>query len=199
MDTECSSKFSVKLPKRTKKAKPNSYPRLDTRKREVSLILNLDTEKISLMGMKLPCNLQKGECQSTTVTKAAIVWEPQTHCQLFELIRFDAFMVKYQERYWVETNAEWTSVQTNDSSQKIKMNDTNSKIAIRFEVYPLVERERGSLRPIRKTEYDDIYILYEYGFDMNTGKKTNSWKRQIRRRKIYKNKTKINKFRPYTI
>ena len=117
-------------------------PRKQTRKdildwtleiKEMSLILNLDTEEISLMGMKLPCDLQKGECQSTTVTKAAIVWEPQTHCQLFELIRFDAFMVKYQERYWIETNAERTSVQTHDSSQKIKMNDTNSNIATRFE------------------------------------------------------------------
>ena len=51
------------------------------------------------------------------------------------------------------------------------MNEINSKIATRFEVYPLVERECGSLRPIHKTEYDDIYILYEYGFGMNTAKK----------------------------
>ena len=104
------------------------------------------------MGIKLTCDLQKGECQVTPITKAAIVWEPQIHCQLIELIRFDAFMVKYQERYWIEINAEWTSVKTHDSSQKIKMNDTNSKIATRFEVYPLVEREYGSLRPIHKTE-----------------------------------------------
>ena len=64
------------------------------------------------------------------------------------------------------------------------MNYTNSKIATRFEVYPLVERECGSLRAIHKTEYDDIYILYEYGLDMNTGnkitrKKTNSKKKNL--------------------
>ena len=46
------------------------------------------------MGPKLPCNLRKEECLPKTLTKATIVWEPQTHCQLFELIRFDAFMVK---------------------------------------------------------------------------------------------------------
>ena len=51
------------------------------------------------------------------------------------------------------------------------MKNTNSKIATRFEIYPLVERECGSRRPVYKTEYDNIYILYEYGFDMNTGKK----------------------------
>ena len=95
--------------------------------KEVSLILNLDTNEISLMGIKLPCDLQKGEFRPTPFTKATIVWESQQHCQLFELIRFDAFIVKYQERYWIETNAEWTSVQPHDSSQKIKMNNTNSK------------------------------------------------------------------------
>ena len=88
--------------------------------REVSLILNLDNEQISYMGTKLPCDLRKRECHPTPFTKATIVWEPQTHCQLFELIRFDAFMVKYQDRYWIETNVEWTTVQQHDKTQKIK-------------------------------------------------------------------------------
>ena len=50
------------------------------------------------------------------------------------------------------------------------MNKTNT-IATRFEVYPLVERECSSLQPIHKTEYDDNYIKYEYGFHMQTGQK----------------------------
>ena len=69
--------------------------------KEVSLILNLDTNEISLVGIKLPCDLQKGEFLPTPFTKATIVWEPQQQCQLFELVRFDALMVKYQERYWI--------------------------------------------------------------------------------------------------
>ena len=143
-------------------------------KREVSLILNSDTQEISYMGTKLPCDLHKGECQPTPFTKGKIVWEPQTHCQLFELIRFDAFMVKYQDRYWIETNAEWTTVQQHDITQTAKLNKTDKiakRIDRRFEVYPLVERECGSLQPIHKTEYDDIYIIYEYGFDMHTGQR----------------------------
>ena len=93
-----------------------------------------------------------------------------TDYQLFELIRFDAFMVKYQDRYWIETNAEWTTVQKPDIQEKIKLNKTAS-IATRFEIYPIVEHECGSLQPLHKTEYDDIYIIYEYGFDMHTGQK----------------------------
>ena len=65
-------------------------------------------------------------------------------------------MVKYQDRYWIETNAEWTTVQQPDITQKIKLNKTDT-IATRFEVFPLVERECGSLQPLHKTEYDDIY------------------------------------------
>ena len=78
-------------------------------------------------------------------------------------------MVKYQDIYWIETNAEWTTVQQPDITQKIKLNKTDT-IATRFEVFPLVERECGSLQPLHKTEYDDIYIIYEYGFDMHTGR-----------------------------
>ena len=48
------------------------------------------------MEIKIPCDLQKGECLPTPFIKATIGSEPQQHCQLFELIRFDAFMVKYQ-------------------------------------------------------------------------------------------------------
>ena len=117
--------------------------------REVSLILNLDTEESSYMGTKLPCDLHKGECLSTLFTKATIVWEPQTHCQLFELIRFDAFMVKYRDRYWIETNAEWTTVQQPDITQKAKFNKSHN-IATRFEVYPLAEPECGSLQQYTK-------------------------------------------------
>ena len=78
---------------------------------EVSEILNLETNEILLDGTKLPCNNEKGYCHPTDLTNATIVWEPETHCGLFEMIRFDAFMVKCQDRYWIETNADSTQVQ----------------------------------------------------------------------------------------
>ena len=157
--------------------------------REVSQKLNLDTEEISYMGTKLPWDLSKGECLPTLFTKATIVWEPQTHYQLFELIRFDAFMVKYQDRYWIETNAEWTTVQQPDITQKTKFDKTDN-IATRLEVYPLVERECGSLQPKHTTEYDDIYIIYEYRFDMHTGQKITKKKDNFDDEKFIKIKPK---------
>ena len=66
------------------------------------------------------------------------------------------------------------------------MNNTNPKIATRSEIYPFVERECGSLHPIHKTEYDDIYILYEYGFNMNTTKKITRKKDKFEEEKFIK-------------
>ena len=152
--------------------------------------MDLETEEISLQATKLPCDKQKGECQRKATTKATIVWEPQTHCQLFELIRFDAFMVKDQERYWIDTNAEWTTVQEHDRTKKTVMNDNKSNRATRFEIFPTVAHECGSPKPIHKTEYDDIYILYEYGFDMNTGKVILKQKGKFENNKFIKIKPK---------
>ena len=86
----------------------------------VSLILNLETNKISLDGTKLPCNIEKGYCHPTALNKSTILWEPETHSKIFEMIRFDAYMVKHQDRYWTETNAIWTFVHelTNNNNNK---------------------------------------------------------------------------------
>ena len=63
------------------------------------------------------------------------------------------------------------------------MNKTDT-IASRFEVYPLKERECGSLQPIHKTEYDDIHIIYEYGFYMHTGQKVTIKKDRFEEKKL---------------
>ena len=40
---------------------------------EVSLTLNLETNEISLVGTNLPCNVEKGYCPTTAITKSTIV------------------------------------------------------------------------------------------------------------------------------
>ena len=98
-------------------------------------------------------------------------------------------MLKYQDRYWIETNAEWTTVQQHDRTQKTKMNKTDT-IATRFEIYPIVECECGSLQPKHKTIYDDIYIIYEYGFDIHTGQKVTRKKEKFEEEKFIRIKPK---------
>ena len=127
---------------------------------EVSLTLNLETNEISLVSTKLQCNVEKGYCHPTALTKSTIVWELEVHCQIFEMLRFDAYLVKYKDRYWIKTNTDWTLVQ--------KFNENNNQIATRFEVYNEPDFYCGSPKPLYPTVYEDI--IYEHGFDMNTGK-----------------------------
>ena len=69
------------------------------------------------------------------------------------------------------------------------MNKTDT-IATRFEIYPLVEGECCSLQPIHKTEYDDIYLIYKYGFDIHTGQKVTRRKEKFEEEKFIRIKPK---------
>ena len=137
----------------------------------VSITLNLETKEIPQGGTKLHCDIEKGYCHPTALTKATIIWEPEVHCQIFEMIRFDAYVVKYQDRYWIETNKDWTLVQELSKQNKNNTNNNNTtQIATRIEVYTKPQFHCESTKPIYTTEYEDIFIIYEHGFDMNTGK-----------------------------
>ena len=115
--------------------------------------------------------------------QSTIVWEPELHCQIFEMLRFDAYVVKYKDRYWIETNTDWSLVQKLIEHNKNKTTPkNNTQIATRFEVYSKQKLYCGLLyhyilmplyyylKPLYPTEYEDIFIIYEQGFDMNTGK-----------------------------
>ena len=82
-------------------------------------------------------------------------------------------MVKYKDRYWTETNTDWTLVQKLNEQNKNKTTpNSNTQIATRFEVYSKPEFYCGSTKPLYPTEYKDIFIIYEHCFDMNTGNHT---------------------------
>ena len=87
------------------------------------------------------------------------------------MLRFDAYIVKYKDRYWIETHTDWTLVQKfNEQSKNKTTSHNNTQIATRFEVYSKPEFYCGSTKPLHPTEYEDIFIIFEHGFDMNTGK-----------------------------
>ena len=90
---------------------------------------------------------------------------------VFEMLRFDAYMVKYKDRYWIETNTDWTLVQKLNEQNKNKTTpNKNTQIATRFEVYSKPKFYCGSTKPLYPPECEDIFIIYDHGFDINTGK-----------------------------
>ena len=148
---------------------------------EVSLTLNLETNEISWYQITMQC--RKRVLSPNGPNQSTIVWEPELHCQIFEMLRFDAYVVKYKDRYWIETNTDWIPVQKLNEHNKNKTTlKNNTQIATRFEVHNKPEFYCGLfyhyiliplyyyLNTLYPTEYEDIFIIYEHGFDMNTGK-----------------------------
>ena len=101
-----------------KKTEQNRHTRLDIRNTKSITNNKLRHWRIIIYGNKITLRPPQRRMSTDTFHKSNNSLGPQTHCQLFELIRFDAFMVKYQDRYWIETNAEWTTVQQHDKTQK---------------------------------------------------------------------------------
>ena len=86
------------------------------------------------------------------------------------MIRFDEYMVERQDRYWIETNADWTLVHENNKNNNTKTSKDNSQIATRFEIYANPQFHCASTQPLYTTESAENYIIFETGFDMKTGK-----------------------------
>ena len=103
--------------------------------KEVSLILNLDTKDISYMEQNYHVISTKENVYQHPLQKQQSLGTPKHIANYSNLLGLMHIWVKYQERYWIETNAEWSSIQKPDVHKKVKYNDTSS-IATRFEIYP---------------------------------------------------------------
>ena len=64
-------------------------------------------------------------------------------------------MVKYQDRYWIETNAEWTTVQKPDIQEKIKLNETAS-IFVQKKIVVLCYINFGNVPKVYVTKHNDL-------------------------------------------
>ena len=101
--------------------------------------------------------------------------ETELPCLIFEMLQFDAYMFKYKIRYWIATDTNWNLIHKLNEHNKNKTTPKNdSQIATRFEIYSKPEFYCGSAKPLYQTEYEDIFIIYAHGFEMNTGKPYNT-------------------------
>ena len=90
-------------------------------------------------------------------------------------------MTRIKDRYWIETD---TIIETSNITQKLQtegiqgtrypnVKTPQSKISnpslSRFEIYPIAQTFCGKPEPLFSTQYDDIFVTYLDGFDMNTG------------------------------
>ena len=100
---------------------------------------------------------------------------------MFRLQGFIGRMTRIKDRYWIETDnfIESSNITQNLQNEGIKgtkypnvktqQSTVDNPSLSRFEIYPIAQTFCGKPEPLYSTQYDDIFVTYLDGFDMNNG------------------------------
>ena len=98
---------------------------------------------------------------------------PNIHARVEKIEKVEkihARMIKFHEKYFIESIP---YEQVNPSRKQIKtfrnIHDIENKLTS-FQIYPETEFAYKYRNPLHKTQYSEILVEYEKGFDMTTGK-----------------------------
>ena len=132
-------------------------------------------------GYILPCYHSDGFCKPTTRTPYSLTWFDEKVCSIFRLQEFIGRMTRIKDRYWIETDnfIESSNITTHFQTEGIKgtkypnvktpISTVDNPSLSRFEIYPIAQTSCGKPERRFSTQYDDIFVNYLDGFDMNTG------------------------------
>ena len=129
--------------------------------RKVQLTRDLKDDTILYQGIRLPCKNDQGYCDPTTRTQATIVILSNLLSNQFFLSN-QCFI---ESILYEDVNPD----QIRTTNHKLRnIHNIENKLT-RFQVYPETELACKYNKPIYKTQYSEIRVEYENGFDMNTG------------------------------
>ena len=121
------------------------------------LIVNVDVKTMQIRNVnnfRLPCKASEKGCASTSLEVGAYTWNQPENC-LFKKNRsvYNGQMIKLNEQYFISTYP------------KTKLDDPNFFFGI------FIDRQKCCGHPLAvyPTNYDDFFMHYSGGFDMNTG------------------------------
>ena len=132
-------------------------------------------------GYILPCYHSDVFCKPTTRTLYILTWFDEKFCLIFRLQEFIGRMTRIKDRYRIETDNFIDSsnitkhLQTEGSkgtkypNVKTPQSTVDNPSLSRIEIYPIAQTFCGKLEPLFSTQYEDIFVTYSDGFDMNTG------------------------------
>ena len=118
--------------------------------------LNVDLKTMqsrNINNFVLPRKVSEGGCASTSLDVGAYTWNQQENC-FFKKIRslYNGQMIKFNDQCIISTDP------------KSKLDDPN----FNCEIFKDQEKTCGHPQPVNPTNYDDFFIHYSGGFDMNT-------------------------------
>ena len=138
---------------------------------KVQLTRDLKDNTTLYQGITLPCKNDQRHCNPTTRTQATIVWFPEETCTVFQVAEIHARMIKFHQKYFIESIPfeEVNPDQIKSNSAKFRsLHNIENKLT-RFQIYPETELACKNKKSIYKTQYSEILVEYEHGFDLNTG------------------------------
>ena len=137
---------------------------------KIQLTRDLSDNTMIYQGIRLPCKNDQGYCDPTTRTQATIVWFPEDTCTTFRVAKIHARMIKFHEKYFIQSIPyEQVHISRRQSSNFRNIHNIENKLT-RFQIYQETELACKYRNPLHKTQYSEILVEYEKGFDMTTGK-----------------------------
>ena len=123
-------------------------------------------------GIRLPRKNDQGYCDPTTRTQATIVWFPGDTCTTFQVAKIHARMIKFYQKLFIESipSEDVNPDQIRQSNFKFRNNHKIENKLTRFQIFPDTELACKYNKPLYKTQYSEILVEYQQGFDMNAQK-----------------------------
>ena len=137
---------------------------------KIQLTRDLTDKTIIYQGIRLPCKNDQGYCDPTTRTQSTIVWFPEDTYTTFEVAKIHARMIKFHEKYFIESIPHGQVNPSHKRSNDFKNLHNIENILTCFQIYKETEFACKYKNPLYKTQYSEINVEYEKGFDMTTGK-----------------------------
>ena len=137
---------------------------------KIQLTRDLTDNTMIYQGIRLPCKNDQGYCDPTTRSQATIVWFPEDTCTTFQIAKIHARMIKFHEKYFIES-IPYEQVNPSRKQGKEFRNIHDIDKLTTFSTYQETEFACKYRNPLYKTQYSEIIVEYEKGFDMTTGKK----------------------------
>ena len=150
--------------------------------RIVNTMIDYDDKNNQLIhdGHILPCYHSDGFCKPTTKTPYTLTWFDEKFCLIIQIQEVIGRMTRIKDRYWIETD---TFIEASNITQKFQtegiqgtkfpnvktpQSPVDNPSLSRFEIYPIAQTFCGKPDPLYSTQYEDIFLTYLDGFDMNT-------------------------------
>ena len=137
----------------------------------VELEVDQETKSVfTLLGLKLPCELKEGGCETTSLDPFAYSWKVPQNCIVTKLLTQVAEMIKFTN----EPDPPQHIISMHDMQNDIYGLQNNMKKDHTRDIKLRINNERNCIcekpSPLFITNFDDLFVSLIGGFDMNTGK-----------------------------